>query len=1343
MRTEIYMVCTLRCLLFVLSLTVNITSLLCKNTSFNFSPSQSMLLAYEKDNEELSNQKQYVVRLNAKVLAHERERLEKSFQKTLLNSPNAKHFPFAQGSYFLNPGKSIGSFLRRISNEELCVTKMQAIYDTLPTADIMEDSQAILEEINYKLSRKLKEYISILTKNKQYIENINDSQQFRFEHTDIACCQLKPESLRYSEHFGIDITLDRGCMTFPYSHSPSGLYIGKTFCAAFQMHFKKAPSLLWQYFISHDGAHFEYPGYHLNLKDCEQKTDRHRQIYLDTVKSKTKHVIIVIDQGNSLSLLQFVSAKMIGKHILGLLSSNDKVVTFGLASDIQYSQGNNCSKETLLYATSETKLELTRFFDNLTRKHNATDHVLGFRKIYEIIHEIELKNTSVYHEILVAYVSRGLLSSLVDAKQVLEIISDGNQKSKSHIVINTYALIDDDRPVMYETDFLQDIANQNFKKYSIHHKSTRKSQKGVMIAVNTTKDISMTIGDIFENFPDHPSSKTVFSLPYFDPISKGMIVSISQQVFSGKNIFGVTGIDVSLADLTEDISYFKNSESLYVFLIDESGIALTHPSFSHPTYTSWHHVHTFFWHLEDKLRYQKHYKAMLREPSGQVAINFKYLKSSNDDIANEEKVAIYNWKKVEGTPYIACVVVIEPTKTKKILKDLIYAGPAEFSYHRIDIMPSATSCRHMKQLSSLGTTAVFLSASCFIYPYKYIREEEDFKTVLSYMAYLKDTRNVITNPGLKPGVRNEVLALSQITSAWKAAAEHEEFSNYIVRRFIATYNGVFQVYPATLIDKSYDATRRDWYIRALEHPGKIILTAPYLDVGGAGYVITLSHTVFEGKPTAMHSPDDNIVAVMGIDFTFGYFYKFLLEKIPACKLDHMICFLLDDKGYLVAHPDLIDPSGRGPVEQQHITHKEPLVANDLLNHRAFVTKKVCASYSDRTIQRYYQLNTSLDTVLTNLVHGEHCTKYQVMHVYGTNVFLGIVNQTCDGITAFCPCSMTDRLCLNCHRMEPTECECPCECPLKMDLCSGQLNNDNNYPTCPHFPELPNLPVVNLNLLEYLKPCYEHHCSSRTESSDCFGVLGCEWCQLDSDGVTSLNKKFCTEQRKCFGGVLGSRTPYADEIIEELPESDFLVIKSTPFGPVAGGLITIFIFIIIIVYVIRSRRHNISHYGSSSPDSNFRMTQLNNEPEEMEPYQEQINPVTPFCRQLIPHIENVVSPYRVPTNYRRPAGGDSDHGYSTMTPHEDTELAPYFEPLLLGRVSTDAPPSQHSLSSGSRTSSPVSCVPSTTCSASPSILKMESGVPSWVAQKDFLCSSDVKSKGTYVLAQVQVHSENMD
>lgn len=59
---------------------------------------------------------------------------------------------------------------------------------------------------------------------------------------------------------------------------------------------------------------------------------------------------------------------------------------------------------------------------------------------------------------------------------------------------------------------------------------------------------------------------------------------------------------------------------------------------------------------------------------------------------------------------------------------------------------------------------------------------------------------------------------------------------------------------------------------------------------------------------------------------------------------------------------------------------------------------------DGTSQRYYQFNTSLDEVLTNIVHGEHCVMYQLAAVPGTNVFLGVVNITCNSLNAFCPCS---------------------------------------------------------------------------------------------------------------------------------------------------------------------------------------------------------------------------------------------------------------------------------------------------------------------------------------------------
>lgn len=43
------------------------------------------------------------------------------------------------------------------------------------------------------------------------------------------------------------------------------------------------------------------------------------------------------------------------------------------------------------------------------------------------------------------------------------------------------------------------------------------------------------------------------------------------------------------------------------------------------------------------------------------------------------------------------------------------------------------------------------------------------------------------------------------------------------------------------------------------------------------------------------------------------------------------------------------------------------------------------------------------------------------------------------------------------------------------------------------------------------------------------MLDCEWCVLDSDGVSFLKQPFCSTQRVCFAGVLGASTPYHDEI----------------------------------------------------------------------------------------------------------------------------------------------------------------------------------------------------------------------
>lgn len=52
-------------------------------------------------------------------------------------------------------------------------------------------------------------------------------------------------------------------------------------------------------------------------------------------------------------------------------------------------------------------------------------------------------------------------------------------------------------------------------------------------------------------------------------------------------------------------------------------------------------------------------------------------------------------------------------------------------------------------------------------------------------------------------------------------------------------------------------------------------------------------------------------------------------------------------------------------------------------------------------------------------------------------------------------------------------------------------------------------------------------TSALPSSDCFGVLDCEWCMVDSDGKTHLDKPYCALQKECFGGIVGAKSPYAD------------------------------------------------------------------------------------------------------------------------------------------------------------------------------------------------------------------------
>ena len=43
-------------------------------------------------------------------------------------------------------------------------------------------------------------------------------------------------------------------------------------------------------------------------------------------------------------------------------------------------------------------------------------------------------------------------------------------------------------------------------------------------------------------------------------------------------------------------------------------------------------------------------------------------------------------------------------------------------------------------------------------------------------------------------------------------------------------------------------------------------------------------------------------------------------------------------------------------------------------------------------------------------------------------------------------------------------------------------------------------------------------------------MGCEWCKLESDGITPINQPFCAAQSRCFAGILGAISPYTGSVM---------------------------------------------------------------------------------------------------------------------------------------------------------------------------------------------------------------------
>lgn len=107
-----------------------------------------------------------------------------------------------------------------------------------------------------------------------------------------------------------------------------------------------------------------------------------------------------------------------------------------------------------------------------------------------------------------------------------------------------------------------------------------------------------------------------------------------------------------------------------------------------------------------------------------------------------------------------------------------------------------------------------------------------------------------------------------------------------------------------------------------------------------------------------------------------------------------------------------------------------------------------------------------------------------------------------------------------------------------------------------------------NKLAALNQCVNFTCEMYSNQLDCLGILGCVWCEIDID-QTILLSPFCTQQSSCFGGILGSNTPYGDGDIGVLIDS-ILPSAYAAIGPIAiGAVVVLFLVIGFAMYCYRN------------------------------------------------------------------------------------------------------------------------------------------------------------------------------
>ncbi|XP_077996467.1 VWFA and cache domain-containing protein 1-like [Glandiceps talaboti] len=984
--------------------------------------------------------------------------------------------------------------LINLANNGLGIQQMQDHFDTLEFTHLTQEGSDLIDTLRNSLIQKFSSRVEALKDLKEAIEASYEQTQGEFEE----CCAITSGLEVNSRFAGKELDISTACTRISDNVTPNGRQLSNEVIDVMKQNYGKIPSMKWQFFGSEDGIFTIYPAN--KIDSCTGYDNRYRPFYVEGSTPEAKNLVVVIDKSASMrdrhgshgkTLMQIAIDAV--TTVLKTLNPNDKVGVVTFSDDVDTLHGNsnddaylNCFGEELAMA-SLTNIKLLGDFIAQLRPDGGTNYGIAFQKAFDLLKAASTVMDGIERDQVILFVTDGLPND--DKDDIMKIVRRNNEEMGNKAVILTIGLGTDE-----DLSFLQDLAEQNFVAHGLPAADTDigEIKKGEYTQVTDYTKLRSTMARYYDFFAvtENLREEPIFSVPYQDAFGLGLMTTAALPVKYQGELKGVVGTDFTLDDLFADITYFREGEKSYAFLFEANtkaeGRTLMHPLLPAPAYIEEDpvYVHITSLEREEKFRDIIFFNSTNGQDEGEATFftrrSLPRGNSVTEGVYETSVESTYYWRQVDGSPYIVCLVnAVGDFQT--VLKPQQPTGN-DFLYHRIDLVKPPSSCRHANRHATKAQSTVKFAPNAFINPVDYLELRENKIIIGQYEDYMNDaTGNVVYNH-FRGGIKDMVTATAKVNELW--INDNTGYEDYTLYRYIGTTNGVFREFPGVRMNDMYDPTVRPWFQRSKSNKGVLTLSAPYQAASGAGYVITLSKTIVETH-TSDPTPDD-VVAVMGMDFTLTYFNDLMLRSYPECSENRYSCFIMDNSGYLVVHEEFLQ-FGELDVTKSHITEMEPMVARDLISEGT-LTKEACIDFQHVKNRHYYTVQTSSLSNIDKLDDSDGCKRYQLTHILETNAFLGIIDKTIGCAKSPCPCYY-DR----CLATDSDACECPClSMTEEYDYCNDDFTfTSDAYASCSPSPSLS--PIIDdLDAYGGLSNCYKANCADKSSASVCNAFISCEW-----------------------------------------------------------------------------------------------------------------------------------------------------------------------------------------------------------------------------------------------------------